>query len=125
MNNGINYQPQLVIAGFLPSTVFWDASLPPQDAIGVNEGLGGIFLLENDHRTDFCMWLLGCPGTEVIGSKVIGSVGYFTPRNTPFITRLYITHVQTIQVIRNQLRDFPVVTGFFFQLKTNELRAPK
>ena len=24
-------------------------------------------------------YILGCPGQEVIGSKVIGSVGYFTP----------------------------------------------
>ena len=37
---------------------------------------------------DAVRWiLLGCPGQEVIGSMVIGSVGDFTPRNTPYISR--------------------------------------
>ena len=33
INDGINYQPQLVMAGFLPSTVFWGILTQKEDAI--------------------------------------------------------------------------------------------
>ena len=76
--------------------------------------------------------LLGCPGTEVTGSKVIGSVGYFTPRTTPFISRLYpiyqpftnfLGHPSSVcwvtalsKEFRENIRHEPTKTHVFFRI---------
>ena len=51
-----------------------DPSMDTVDTDGM-DGAGGVYLDVPDRK-------------EVNGSKVIGSMGYFTPRNTPFISRL-------------------------------------